>query len=1230
MTCNILLKSEFCIPQPPLRAAITQAYCRDEAQSVDELLGQIELPHGSRDRVRELAGNLIAAVRDKRAHAGGVGGLMHEFSLSSQEGIALMCLAEALLRIPDPDTADSLIREQIGKGDWRAHLGHSPSLFVNAAAWGLLITRKLVSTHSEGKFTAALIRLIEKGGEPLIRKAMDLAMRMLGQQFVIGETIEEALERSRERDAIGYRYSYDMLGEAAVTAADAECYLASYDTAIHTIGKASAGRGVYTGPGISVKLSALHPRYVHAQRERVIPELLPRLKSLLLLAKHYDIGLNIDAEEADRLDLSLDLLEALAFDPELTGWDGIGFVVQAYQKRCPFVVDWIIDLSRRSRHRIAVRLVKGAYWDTEIKRAQIEGLEGYPVYTRKAHTDLAYLVCAQKLLRAGKMVYPQFATHNAHTLAAVYQMAKDAGVDDYEFQCLHGMGEPLYDYVIGVDELDKPCRIYAPVGNYETLLSYLVRRLLENGANSSFVNQMVDENVNIDELVADPIAQAEREGARPHPAIPLPRDLYGTGRRNSSGIDLSDEDTLAALSTDLAALERCDSLAEPLLADEAYIGGERTARNRERRSVLNPADHADKVGVVIEANNDNVASALAAAHAFAPAWQAVPPTDRAALLERAADALEAHRTELMGLAVREAGKTLPDAVAEVREAVDFCRYYAQQVRGMSGSPGSRGNGAPAALGPIACISPWNFPLAIFIGEVSAALAAGNPVLAKPAEQTPLIAAMAVKLLHEAGIPRNALQLLPGRGETVGTQLINDPRVRGVIFTGSTEVAQLIHRGLAQRSREGDTVLIAETGGQNAMIVDSSARIEQVVQDALVSAFDSAGQRCSALRVLCLQDDIADRTLEMFKGAMRELTLGDPRRLITDVGPVIDADAQHALLDHIQKMRAAGHKTFQLPLPPACSNGTFVPPTLIEIDHLGELEREVFGPVLHVVRFERERLGELVSAINATGYGLTLGVHSRVEETIDFIVEHAHVGNIYVNRNMIGAVVGVQPFGGEGKSGTGPKAGGPLYLHHLLPQSSISFTSLGGTPAREAPAALFVLRDWALQTGRRALADLCEEYATLTPLVYSIALPGPTGESNTLAFASRGWVVCIADDEEALLAQIAAALATGNRVLLPGDAHTPVFADTLPSKVREQLQIQSDWKHTPIAAVLFAGPEDAAYRLRNELAERDGALVPLIADVPKTGFPLYRLTAERVVSVNTAAAGGNASLMTLST
>jgi RHH-type proline utilization regulon transcriptional repressor/proline dehydrogenase/delta 1-pyrroline-5-carboxylate dehydrogenase len=1191
----------------PLRAAVTAAYRRDEVDAVQWLLEQIENNDAnSLQQAQQLAHKLVSSVREQRTRASGVDALMHEFSLSSEEGVALMCLAEALLRIPDNATADRLIADKISKGDWRKHLGESPSLFVNAATWGLLITGKLVSTSSETGLGSALSKLIAKGGEPLIRKGVDLAMRMLGNQFVTGQTIDEAIKNGQSNEARGYRYSYDMLGEAALTEADAKNYYASYETAIHAIGKASNGRGIKNGPGISVKLSALHPRYSRAQRARVMEELLPRVRQLVLLAKHYNIGLNIDAEEADRLELSLDLMEAMAYDPELAGFDGIGFVVQAYQKRCPFVIDYLIDLAKRSGRKFMVRLVKGAYWDAEIKRAQVDGMSGYPVYTRKVYTDVSYLVCAQKLLGATEVIYPQFATHNAQTLSTIYTWAKRDGVTDYEFQCLHGMGESLYDQVVGKDNLDKPCRIYAPVGTHETLLAYLVRRLLENGANSSFVNQIVDEAIPVESLVKDPVAQAREQGGQPHTGIALPLNMFGD-RKNSTGFDLANENVLRDISAALAAPRSWH--AAPLLAGALTAG-------RPVQDVTNPAQRSDIVGQLVEASAGDVEAALASASNFAMDWQTTEPSQRAAALNRAADLFEANAMELMTLAIREAGKSLPNAIAELREAVDFLRYYANEVHGSTNT---------LALGPVTCISPWNFPLAIFTGQVAASLAAGNVVLAKPAEQTPLIAHRAVELLHDAGIPRAALQFLPGRGEVVGAALTADARVKGVIFTGSTEVAQLINRTLAKRSiaENCDIPLIAETGGQNAMIVDSSALPEQVVQDAIASAFDSAGQRCSALRVLFLQEDIADKTIKMLKGAMQELKVGNPDRLATDIGPVIDAEAQQNLLAHINKLKATALNYFSLDLPATVTAaGTFVPPTVMEIRSLAELTQEVFGPVLHVIRYKRADLPALVEQINESGFGLTLGIHSRIDETIDYISSRAHVGNIYVNRNIVGAVVGVQPFGGEGKSGTGPKAGGPLYLKRL--QRGAITTS---QHERQATPGLDALVVWSKMHGQERVASLAEQYSRTTMLGSLTVLPGPTGERNTLALVPRGSVVCVADTLAGLLNQIAAVLATGNIALVAEDSSKLLPGD-LPAVVKDRVQVvgslgdfAGDFQIALVETMRVAG-------LRASLAARSGALVGLIDTNEDGAIPLWRLLAERALCVNTTAAGGNASLMTL--
>ncbi|MFL6707661.1 MAG: trifunctional transcriptional regulator/proline dehydrogenase/L-glutamate gamma-semialdehyde dehydrogenase [Massilia sp.] len=1199
------LLAEIKPPQSALRAAITAAYRRDESAAVEGLLDQGVRANPA---AAPLAKRLVEQVRAKRTRASGVDALMHEFSLSSEEGVALMCLAEALLRIPDSQTADRLIADKISKGDWRKHLGESPSLFVNAATWGLLITGKLVSTSSEQGLTSAISKLIGKGGEPLIRKGVDLAMRMLGNQFVTGQTIDEALKNSRPNEARGYRYSYDMLGEAALTEADAQAYYRSYETAIHAIGKASNGRGINDGPGISIKLSALHPRYSRAQHARVMNELLPRVRALVLLAKQYDIGINIDAEEADRLEISLDMMEAMAFDPALAGFNGIGFVVQAYQKRCPFVIDFLIDLAKRSGRQFMVRLVKGAYWDAEIKRAQVDGMPGFPVYTRKVYTDVSYLSCARKLLSAADRLYPQFATHNAHSLAVIYTWAKADGITNYEFQCLHGMGETLYDQVVGKDQLDKACRIYAPVGSHETLLAYLVRRLLENGANSSFVNQIVDPDVSIASLIADPFEAARAQHCAPHPGIALPRKLFGAERDNSAGLDLSNEDVLTDLATTLAQPRQY--AAAPLIAGTLDPAG------KSAQDIVNPANHQDIVGSIVEASASDVDTALAAASAYAAQWQAHTPAERAAIVAKVADLFEANCQELMALAVREAGKSLPNAIAEVREAVDFLRYYAQQAVS---------NDAAPALGPVSCISPWNFPLAIFTGQVAASLVAGNVVLAKPAEQTPLIAHRAVELFYAAGLPAAALQLLPGRGEVVGAALTADACVRGVIFTGSTEVAQLINRTLAARSvKEGvEIALIAETGGQNALIVDSSALPEQVVQDALSSAFDSAGQRCSALRVLFLQDDIADKTLKMLKGAMQELRVGQPDRLATDIGPVIDAEARDNLLAHIERTKKTAKSYFALELPESLTaNGTFVAPTVMEIGSLAELTREVFGPVLHVIRYRRADLPQLVDAINASGFGLTLGVHSRIDETIDFIAQRAHVGNIYINRNIVGAVVGVQPFGGEGKSGTGPKAGGPLYLKRL--QAANGEVASGLPAAQHTLPALTALAGWAASHQQPKLASLIANYQRSSPLGATIHLPGPTGERNTLSFAERGHVLCAASTPAVLLNQLAAVFATGNRAIvlgntLPAGLHAAALAsiEQVDSVAAIGAPFQIALVEPGIAATVSAA-----------LAARDGALVSLIDTSADGAIPLWRLVAERALCVNTTAAGGNASLMTL--
>ncbi|WP_337181136.1 trifunctional transcriptional regulator/proline dehydrogenase/L-glutamate gamma-semialdehyde dehydrogenase [Shinella sp.] len=1206
-------------PQSALRQAITAAYRRPETECLPPLVAAARVTDTQRYDIRSTARTLIEALRAK--HKGtGVEGLVQEYSLSSQEGVALMCLAEALLRIPDTDTRDALIRDKIAEGDWTSHIGGGKSMFVNAATWGLVVTGKLTSTVNDRGLSAALTRLIARAGEPVIRRGVDMAMRMMGEQFVTGETIEEALKRSRPLEARGFRYSYDMLGEAATTAADAERYYRDYEAAIHAIGKASAGRGIYEGPGISIKLSALHPRYVRAQAGRVMGELLPKVKALAAIAKSYDIGLNIDAEEADRLELSLDLLESLCFDEDLKGWNGLGFVVQAYGKRCPFVLDFIIDLARRSGRRVMVRLVKGAYWDAEIKRAQLDGLEGFPVYTRKIYTDVAYVACARKLLAAPDAVFPQFATHNAQSLATIYQLAgPDFAVGKYEFQCLHGMGEPLYDEVVGKDKLDRPCRIYAPVGTHETLLAYLVRRLLENGANSSFVNRISDPKVSVESLIADPVdivAAMPVVGAQ-HDQIALPVDLFGKSRENSRGLDLSNETTLAELAGALAGSAAGEWHAAPLLADGSTAG--------ETSDVLNPADHRDVVGRVTEIRAEDAERIVGMAADSVAAWAATAPAERAACLDRAADLMEARIEPLMGIIMREAGKSAANAIGEVREAVDFLRYYAEQARRTLGP-------SHLPLGPIVCISPWNFPLAIFTGQVAAALVAGNAVLAKPAEETPVIAHESVKVLHEAGVPAGALQFVPGAGR-VGAALVGASKTAGVMFTGSTEVARLIQAQLAERlSESGKPIpLIAETGGQNGMIVDSSALAEQVVGDVIASAFDSAGQRCSALRVLCLQDDVADRTLTMLKGALKELTLGRTDRLHVDIGPVITAEARDGIVTHIERMRELGNKVEQLPLPAGTENGTFVPPTIIELKTLSDLKREVFGPVLHVIRFRRADLDRLIDDINASGYGLTFGLHTRLDETIAHVVSRIKVGNIYVNRNIIGAVVGVQPFGGRGLSGTGPKAGGPLYIGRLVQKAPIP-------PQQDSVHTDPALRDfitWLDRKGKAAEGETARSFANRSALGLERELTGPVGERNIYALHPRGRILLVPKTETGLLRQVAAALATGNQIAIDSvEALKPALAD-LPASVAARLLWTDDWaKDGPFAGALVEGEAEEVQRVNRRIAGLPGPLVlvqaatsaELVSD--PEAYCLNWLLEEVSTSINTAAAGGNASLMAI--
>ena len=1021
---------------------ISANYSVDEAAYLTELLQLADPGDAGIEAIRRNARTLIEDVRSRDNAVDTLDALLRQYSLDTQEGLMLMCLAEALLRVPDAATADALIRDKLNAAEWERHLGKSDNVLVNFAAWGLVMTGKVVDPETaDGRPKNVLGKLIQRSGEPVIRAAMNQAMKLMGKQFVLGRNIAEALKNGRPEREKGYTYSFDMLGEAALTQADAEKYMADYRKAIDTVG-AEAQVGPGPKPSVSIKLSALHPRYEVAQRERVLTELFANVLELAVRARKLGVGISVDAEEADRLELSLELYEKLMRDPAIAGWGEFGLVVQAYSKRCLPVLVWLCLLGKELGAKMPLRLVKGAYWDTEIKQCHVQGLDGFPVFTRKEGTDTSYLACARFLLSefTRGVIYPQFASHNAHTVSCILSMAAEHQQPrEFEFQRLHGMGDALYDTVL--EKHGKTVRIYAPVGAHKDLLPYLVRRLLENGANSSFVHQLVDPSTPVESLLDHPVTQLRKFKTLANDKIPLPPALFGAARKNSQGINMNIQQSMAEL--ELAYQPHLDRQwqAAPVINGQKLSGTEQPVRC--------PYDLSKQVGSAQFASAAQAAQALDGLHAAWPRWNATPIDSRASILERLADLLEANRAELMALCTLEAGKSLQDGIDEVREAVDFCRYYAQQARlrlgreELQGPTGERNELFHEGRGIFACVSPWNFPLAIYTGQIAAALVAGNCVLAKPAEQTSLIAARALELMFEAGLPTDVIAFLPGDGATLGGVFCRDARVAGVCFTGSTDTARIINRQLAEKPGP-IAALIAETGGQNAMIVDSTALPEQVVKDAVQSAFTSAGQRCSALRVLYVQADIAERVLDLLKGAMAELKVGPTHLRQSDVGPVIDGEAREGLLAHIAQLKGEGKLIAETPLP-AGLDGHFVAPTAFEIGGIDELKKENFGPILHIVRFQASELDQVVAAINGTGYGLTLGVHSRNEETARRIEAQARVGNLYVNRNQIGAVVGVQPFGGCGLSGTGPKAGGPSYLLRFVNErtTSVNTTAVGG-------------------------------------------------------------------------------------------------------------------------------------------------------------------------------------------
>ncbi len=1142
----------------------------DEGAELTQLAKSVNFSDWEREDIVAHAAKLIREIRTS-----GSPGIMEvflgEYGLSTDEGIALMCMAEALLRVPDAETIDALIEDKIAPSEWGKHLGKSSSSLVNASTWGLLLTGKVLDSEQPG-ISGMLRNMVKRLGEPLIRTAVSHAMREMGKQFVLGCDIDEAIKRGQANEEKGYTFSYDMLGEAAMTETDARGYHLAYSKAITAIARNCTSQHIHNNPGISVKLSALHARYEFAKSERVARELVQRTLSLAQLARSAGMGFNIDAEEADRLDLSLDVIEAVLSDPVLAGWDGFGVVVQAYGPRASFMIDWLYALVQKLDRRIMVRLVKGAYWDMEIKQAQVNGLDGFPVFTCKASTDVAYIASAHKLLGMTDRIYPQFATHNAHTVAAILEIATDK--DAFEFQRLHGMGKSLHDIVLKQE--NTHCRIYAPVGAHRDLLAYLVRRLLENGANSSFVNQIVDEDVPAEVVANDPFAIVDAfDGTYHNPAIKLPCNLYGEGRINSKGYDLSNPIVLTMVEKGCGEFRKTRWQASPLTVNE--VSGGKTI------PVENPFDTKDNPGSVLEASAQSVEAAISAA----TVWQAAPET-RVEVLRRASDLYEEHAFELYALATREAGKTLLDGIGEVREAVDFLRYYAAEIIRLEN----------AQCGLFACISPWNFPLAIFTGQIAAALAAGNGVLAKPAEATPLIAWRAVQLMHEAGVPPAVLQLLPGQGDVVGSALTQDDRINGVCFTGSTRTAQLIHRSMSQ-NLSPHAPLIAETGGLNAMIVDSSALPEQAIRDIVTSAFQSAGQRCSALRLLYVQEDISDTIESMLLGAMDELQLGNPWDIATDVGPVIDEVARTKIQAYIANAHDKGTLLRQLDVP---EYGNFVGPSVIRVDGIVDLHEEIFGPVLHITTFKAKDINKVVQDINASGYGLTFGLHTRIDDRVQKIVEQLKAGNIYVNRNQIGAVVGSQPFGGEGLSGTGPKAGGPGYLQRFtcgeLHQASVSDAKV--ITLNEAQVVI---------NSAKPTNDIVE--------IETIDLPGPTGESNRLSIYPRGTVLCLGPDAKTLKEQVRTAQGAGCLTVVFGSMFNEPGGDIESTIQPEYLTTLSGFH-----AVAFQGDAKTARLIRKALSERDG---PMIARI---GFVSSRRPCRIGIQVCmvAAASGGNTSLL----
>ncbi|MEP6344161.1 MAG: bifunctional proline dehydrogenase/L-glutamate gamma-semialdehyde dehydrogenase PutA [Maricaulaceae bacterium] len=1157
-----------------LRRDIQQLHLANDQAVIQALIDKSKINETEREAFSKRAVKMVNDIRadDK---PGIMEQFLGEYGLSTDEGVALMCLAEALLRVPDSETIDDLIHDKIAPSSWGQHLGKSSSSLVNASTWGLMLTGKVLDSDKTIGLASVLHGTVKRLGEPIIRAAVSRAMKEMGNQFVLGETIQEAVRRGQKKQLQGFTYSYDMLGEAALTSKDAKRFYDAYSKSIDYLSTTIRSQDIRTNPGVSIKLSALHPRYELGQKDRVMTELTARVLSLAVKAKKANMGLNIDAEEMDRLDLSLDVIETVLRDDSLAGWDGFGVVVQAYSKRASAVIEWLYELSKTLNRKIMVRLVKGAYWDTEIKRAQVEGISGFPVYSYKSATDVSYICCAKKLLGMSDRIYPQFATHNAHTVASILELAPDYSI--FEFQALHGMGEVLYRQLM-VDG-NARCRIYAPVGAHRNLLAYLVRRLLENGANSSFVNQIIDDEISPDIIARDPFATLVQDTTGKTSHILNAKDLFAPVRVNSKGWDLHNASDIEAIEQARSGFKETQWTAQPILAGKH--------KGIAAKRVMNPANDKDIVGTVVDASEMDVELATSKAKPWSVKAEA-----RYDILNNAADLYEENFGEIFAVLTREAGKVPRDAIAELREAVDFLRYYAAQILTLADKD------AREERGVFTCISPWNFPLAIFTGQIAAALAVGNAVLAKPAETTPIIASLAVKLLHKAGVPKSALQLLPGHGRIVGAKLTSSPSIKGVCFTGSTATAHQIHRSMADKLAPY-APLIAETGGLNAMIVDSTALPEQAVQDIVDSAFRSSGQRCSALRILYLQDDIADGFMDMLFGAMDELTLGDPWENSTDIGPIITHEAKDEIVNHISAARKDGRLLKYMEAP---DKGSYVGPAVISVSGLKALNKEVFGPVLHIATFKSDEINSIVRDINDSGYGLTFGLHTRIDQRVEHLTASLRVGNIYVNRNQIGAIVGSQPFGGEGISGTGPKAGGPHYLKRFT------------RPIKRG-------RPHELTKGKILSIDAVQEALDALETAKTIALTtqemsGPTGESNRLSTYPRGKILCLGPTVKNAKDQVKMATQAGCSSLV-------ICAGVPTGEGLRGVIDFNDLTHlNGFDGLAFWGRPDDARLIRMAIAARNGAIIPIFDDMDME----ERCVLERHVSIDTTASGGNVSLL----